>query len=78
METMYLLYDSRYLSQPDRATVYTVSESLEEAKKDQEVFPDGIIVKNVISEENVVTKKEIITEEKQNLWHRLKQSLLNT
>lgn len=45
MKEVYLLYDSRYHDNPERATVYTVSHTLEEAKEDKEMFPDGVIVK---------------------------------
>lgn len=45
MKYVYLLYDSRYTAEPERATVYTVSDTLEEAKEDKVSFPDGVIVK---------------------------------
>ena len=43
---MYLLVDERYHYDPDRATVFTVSETLEEAKDDKKtMFPNSVIVK---------------------------------
>lgn len=41
----YPLYDSRFLTNPDRALVYVWCESIEEAKGYKENFPDGVIVK---------------------------------
>lgn len=46
MNYLYILYDSRYLTNPESATVYTISESLKEAKEDKrDMFPDGVIVR---------------------------------
>jgi hypothetical protein len=45
MKNVYLLYDSRYTAEPERATVYTVAYTLKEAKEDKEMFPDAVIVK---------------------------------
>ncbi len=44
MKEIYLLYDARYPS--ERATVYCVADTLQEAKEDkEEMFNDAIIVK---------------------------------
>lgn len=59
-ETHYFLYDSRYRTDPDNATVYTVSNSLKEAREDRKtMFEDGVIVK-VTSIDNVITKGVLI------------------
>ena len=55
----YILFDSRYYNDPDRATVYTVSETLKEACDDMEDFPDAVIVK-FKNEKGTLTNPEII------------------
>jgi len=56
---LYLLYDGRYYSQPDRASVLTVSETLKEARDDQRDFPDSVIVK-CKDENGLLTNHEIV------------------
>ncbi len=47
----YALYDSRYLTNPDRAICYTVADTLKEARHDKKnSFEDAIIVKQVLRE----------------------------
>lgn len=42
----YMIYDSRYTTDPDRASVYTVCDSLKEARSDKRtMFTDAVIVK---------------------------------
>ncbi len=45
-KVVFCLYDSRYLSNPERAVLYTTCESLKKAKTDKrESFTDAVIVK---------------------------------
>jgi hypothetical protein len=51
METkiVYALYDSRYTDNPDRASCYSVADSLEEAKEEKESdWTDAVIVKETL------------------------------
>lgn len=59
MSYLYLLYDGRYPEQPNRATVFTVSKSLKEAKEDKKSFPDSVIVK-CESKNGLLTNHEIV------------------
>ena len=50
MKTTYLLYDSRYYDNPDRAMCYCVADTLKEANEDKnDMFPDAVIVKYDVS-----------------------------
>lgn len=45
----YALYDSRYLTNPDKATCYTTADTLKEARHDKKnSFEDAIIVKHLL------------------------------
>lgn len=47
----YALYDSRYLTNPDRATCYTTVDTLKEARRyKKNSFDDAVIVKYVLRE----------------------------
>lgn len=49
MKTVFELYDSRYLTNPDRATVYSVCDTIKEAKREKrEDWPDAVIVKCIM------------------------------
>jgi hypothetical protein len=51
METkiIYALYDSRYTDNPDRASCYTILDSLKEAKEEKESdWTDAVIVKKTL------------------------------
>ena len=48
----YTLYDARALTNKDRATVYTVCETLEEALSDKkEMFNDAVIFKEYLEKQ---------------------------
>lgn len=55
----YLLYDERYHTDPDRANVLTVSNTLKEAAEDKEDFLNSVIVR-CIDTEDVLTDHTII------------------
>lgn len=47
----YALYDSRYITNPDRAICYTTADTLKEARHDKKnSFDDAVIVKLVLRE----------------------------
>lgn len=49
LRTTYYLYDSRYLSDEDRAIVYTTEDNLTDARKSKkEDFTDAVIVKKTL------------------------------
>lgn len=62
MKTDYFIYDERYLSDPDSATVYEVCETLQEAKESGSDYGGHVIVK-VISKKTGKQSYTVISEE---------------
>lgn len=44
MQKMWLLFDGRYRTDPDRAMVMTTADSLEEAQEDISMFGDDTVI----------------------------------
>lgn len=59
-EIKYGLWDSRYTTKPDRATMYSMCGTLKEAKKEKrEDWPDAVIVEHTIKGDYII-KSEIV------------------
>lgn len=56
----YFIYDSRYTDNPDRATVLSVCETLEEAEKESPDYGYGNCIVEVEAENNIITKETFI------------------
>ena len=52
MNTTYWIYDQRYYSDPDSATVFEVCDTLKEARENKDDYGGGVIVKTVSKKVN--------------------------
>ena len=60
MEKQFVLYDSRYLTDEDSATVYCCAETIEEAREDKnDMFPDAVIVEYEIQGDELINGKVV-------------------
>ena len=56
----FVLYDSRYLTNEDSASVYCCADTIEEAREDREdMFPDAIIVEYDVEDNELINGKVV-------------------
>jgi len=56
----YFLYDGRYLSDPERSTLYECCDTLDEAIKEAPEYGDDTVIVEVVIINDEITSKKII------------------